>query len=449
MMTNKIAVAALVLGAGILGTRAAPIGFSAFPPYLKYGTKAPAWIVTPGRGRALHRFFDSSPISPGGRWMALLRLPYEDRRAQPGDAADVFLVDLKTGRERKVAESRAWEHQIGACVQWGRTDRELYFNDLRPGEWKPFLVRLDPQDGNRREYPGGAFAISPCGKFAAGYSLSKVRRMNFYGYGAAVPESAMGRNGAEPEDDGLFVIDLATGERKLLKSIAAFFRETLDEEERRALSDCGSYGFQVKWSPDGEWLLFVVVQAVNMAQVGSGRTVWRRMVFSCRADGSQPHLALSWRDWAQGGHHLNFHPDGRTVTMNLKMDYDYLRIMKFDVYGAKPTLFAGPIFGSGHPSVSPDGKWLVTDAYLGEPVAYPDGTVPIRLVELATLHETEVARVRTEIGGGVSNGEFRTDPHPAWSADGRYVTINAFEGGTRRVIVLDVSAWTHPASGRL
>lgn len=439
MFRSAVAVAFAV---GMLSGRAAPIDFSAFPPYLKYGSRAPARVITPGEGRVLHRFFDSCPISPSGRWMALLRIPYEDRRAQPGDAADVILVELATGRERKVAESRAWEHQVGACVQWGRTDRELYFNDLRTGEWKPFLVRLDPSDGIRREFPGGAFAISPDGTRAAGYSLAKVRRMNFYGYGAAVPESEMGTNGAEPEDDGLFITDLRTGERRLLKSIAAFFRETMDAEMRRELSGCGSYGFQVKWSPDGEWLLFVVVQAENMAQVGSGRTVWRRMVFSCRADGSEPHLALSWRDWAKGGHHLNFHPDGRTVTMNLKMGFDYLRIMKFDVFGAKPTLFCGPLFGSGHPSVSPDGKWLVTDAYLGEPVAYPDGTVPIRLIELATLSETEIARVRTETGGGVSNGEFRTDPHPAWSPDGRYITVNSFDGGTRRVIVLDVSAWT-------
>lgn len=396
----------------------------------------PVRVLTPGVGRVMQHFFDKSPISPSGKWIALLRLPYENKRAEPGDAADVILVDMSSGQERKVAESRAWEHQVGACVMWGRTDDELYFNDLRIGEWEPFLVRMNPQTGERREFPGGAFVISPDGTRAAGYNLKTVRRMNFYGYGAAVPPSAMPENGPMPEDDGLFITDLRTGTRRLVKSIAAFFRETLSEAERQELADAGSYGFQVKWSADGEWLLFVVVQALNQEKPGSGKSRWRRMVFSCRPDGSEPHLALPWRTWAKGGHHLNFHPDSRTVTMNLVGADGKLYLMKFDVFGSEPTLLCGPVRGSGHPSVSPDGRYLVTDAYLGEPVAAADGTVPIRLVDLATGNEREIARVSTVTGERFKNGEFRVDPHPAWSRDGKSITFNAFEGGTRRVLMV-------------
>lgn len=413
--------------------------FKAFPPYAKYSPKVRAWVLTPGKGRVMHHFFDKSPISPGGKQIALLRLPYENQRAEPGDAADVLIVDLETGRERIVAKTCAWEHQIGACVMWGRSDDELYFNDMRPGEWRPFLVRMNPQTGQRREFPGGAFVISPDGRRAAGYNLTTVRRMNFYGYGAAVPESVQPRNGAEPEDDGLYVTDLETGERKLLKSIAAFFRETMSAAERSELANGESYGFQVKWSPDGARLLFVVVQALNAEAPGSGRAAWRRMVFSCRADGGEAHLALPWREWAKGGHHLNFHPDSQSVTMNLMGEHDYLHIMRFDAGGSKPRDFCGALRGSGHPSVSPDGRFVVTDAYQGEPVAYSDGTVPIRLIDLRTMTETEILRVNTVTGERHSNGELRCDPHPAWSRDGRYIVVNAFDGGTRRVILVEMS----------
>ena len=433
---QALSFAAILVGCGACELTRAPQAES-FPSYRRFAPSVPVKILTPGEGRVMQHFFDKSPISPGGRWVALLRLPYEDRRAAPGDAADVILVDLKTGEERKVAESRAWEHQVGACVMWGTCDDELYFNDVRVGEWEPFLVRLNPTTGERREFPGGAFVISPDGTKAAGYNLKTVRRMNFYGYGAAIPPEAMPINDAMPEDDGLFVTDLTTGRRRLVRSIASFFRETLTEADRRELSHGASYGFQVKWSPDGEWLLFVVVQALNDEQPGSGKSKWRRMIFSCRPDGSEPHLALHWNIWAKGGHHLNFHPDSRTVTMNLTGPDGNLCLMKFDVYGSTPTPLCGPVRGSGHPSVSPDGRWLVTDAYLGESVAYPDGTVPIRLVELATGREREIARVNTVTGERFSNGEFRVDPHPAWSRDGRYITLNAFEGGTRRVLLLE------------
>lgn len=413
---------------------------ASFPACTNFPSAVPTRILTPGEGRVMHHFFDKSPISPDGRHVALLRIPYEDKRAEPGDPADVILVDLQTGKERFLAKTYAWEHQIGACVMWGKSDSELYFNDMRPGEWKPFLVRLDPVTGERREYPGGAFCISPDGTQAAGYNLLTVRRMNFYGYGAAVPEAAMPVNGAEPEDDGLFVTDLRTGERRLLKSIAAFFRETMTDEQRKELSDGRTYGFQVKWSPDGEWLLFVAVQALNFEASGSGKARWRRMVFSCRRDGSEAHLVLPWREWARGGHHLNFHPDSRRVTMNLLGDDRRLRIKAFDVFGSEPVLFCGDILGSGHPSVSPDGRYVITDSYIGEPVAGKDGTVPIRLIDLEAMKETELLRVRTITGERYRNGALRCDPHPAWSRDGKSVVMNAMVGGTRRVVLLDMSS---------
>lgn len=79
----------------------------------------PVWCATPSCGGCFHRFFDTSPISPGGRWLALSRLRREDRMPLPGDPAEVVLVDLRDGRTTVVAESRAWDTQLGAQVQWG------------------------------------------------------------------------------------------------------------------------------------------------------------------------------------------------------------------------------------------------------------------------------------------------------------------------------------------
>lgn len=64
-------------------------------PYPDCHPAVPVYLV-PGQ-RMLHRFFDTSPISPSGRYLALFRLPYENRAPVPGDAGDVVLVDLKTG----------------------------------------------------------------------------------------------------------------------------------------------------------------------------------------------------------------------------------------------------------------------------------------------------------------------------------------------------------------
>lgn len=55
-----------------------------------------------------------------------------------------------------VAQSRGREVQVGANVQWGRSDSELYFNDVDPGDWKAHAVKLDPERGTRRSLDGSA-----------------------------------------------------------------------------------------------------------------------------------------------------------------------------------------------------------------------------------------------------------------------------------------------------
>lgn len=54
-------------------------------------------------GRIIHRFFDTSPMSPSSRYLALFRFPDEDQSPKPGDAGEVVLVDLETGKEQVVA----------------------------------------------------------------------------------------------------------------------------------------------------------------------------------------------------------------------------------------------------------------------------------------------------------------------------------------------------------
>ena len=46
-----------------------------FPNYENFSPRVPVWCVTPERPACIHRFFDTSPISPSGRYVALFQLP--------------------------------------------------------------------------------------------------------------------------------------------------------------------------------------------------------------------------------------------------------------------------------------------------------------------------------------------------------------------------------------
>lgn len=65
-----------------------------FPRYTEFDPLVPVWCLTPNEGRCIHRFFDTSPIAPGGRYAAVFRLPFEDRQPAPGEVGQIVVADL-------------------------------------------------------------------------------------------------------------------------------------------------------------------------------------------------------------------------------------------------------------------------------------------------------------------------------------------------------------------
>lgn len=378
-------------------------------------------------GRVIHRFFDTSPISPSGKYLALFRMPYENRSPQPGDAGDVVLVDLKTGKEKVVAQSKGWEVQLGPNIQWGATDGELFFNDVDTAKWTGYCVVLNPKSGKRRQLDGTIFMASNDGKRIATYNLLKSTYAQV-GYGIVVPKALVQRNIGPVADDGIDVIDVASGKRQRIVSIKDIYEKSVPSIAIPCPQDYEYYCFQVKWNPQGTRLL----TTVQWSPLKGGARL--RSVITMRPDGSELRTAITPEQWAKGGHHVNWMPDGDNLSMNLNVDgKDGLELVtvKYDGTGLK-TVFTP---GSGHPSFHPKGLALiVTDAYPDEPITKRNGTVPIRLLHTDTGKEEAIAQVFVS----KKNGEFRIDPHPAWDRTGRYVVFNGFTGETRNVFVADL-----------
>lgn len=72
-------------------------------------------------------------------------------------------------------ESRGWETQMGANVQWGASDADLFFNDVDPKTWKEFAVRLGFKTGKKTRLAGTVFMVSPDGKKLVSHNLRKSR----------------------------------------------------------------------------------------------------------------------------------------------------------------------------------------------------------------------------------------------------------------------------------
>ena len=81
---------------------------------------------------------------------------------------------------------------------------------------------------------------------------------------------------------------------------------------------------------------------------------------------------------------------------------------------------------------------MLTDAYPQEPVAFGDGTTPMRWIDVAESRETALVRIRTRSDHEQATPALRVDPHPAWDRTFKRIAFNACPGGRRRVYVADV-----------
>lgn len=413
-----------------------------FPRYTEYDPKVPVWCLTPDRGACIHRFFDTSPVSPSGRYIALFRFPFEDRSPQPGEKGEVIVIDLDTGVETLVRETAGWEAQLGANINWGADDHALFFNDVDLDTWVPFAWKVDFLRQKHERMSGTVYHASPDGKWLISSNLVNTGRTQ-PGYGVVVPRENIRRNIGPVSDDGFTLTDTATGRSQMLVSLAELLAKA---DPPMMIENPGAYeiyGFHSKFNPQSDQLMLSVrfFPAAPEAQWNMFKIDHKQVRFAwftMGLNGGPIHCAVGPEQWEKGGHHGTWFPDGKRISMNLAIDRECLRLVQVNADGSGLRKMRDDVVGSGHPTVLPDGRHVLTDAYGRESVSYGDGTVPIRWIDMETGKEEALARINVNQPHPIS--ELRIDPHPAWDPTGRYVTINGYVGGTRRVFLMDLQS---------
>ena len=164
------------------------------------------------------------------------------------------------------------------------------------------------------------------------------------------------------------------------------------------------------------------------------------LVVTMKPDGSDICTAVPLEHWRNGGHHINWHPNGKQLTMNLAIEEEHERMyfVRVDYNGENLTKMHESLRGSGHPTLHPNGRHILTDSYEHEPVAVGDGTVPLRFIDINTGAEKTIVRVNVKNAANATYADLRVDPHPAWAPDNRHIAFNGYVGGTRRVFVADL-----------
>jgi hypothetical protein len=332
------------------------------------------------------------------------RLPTED------DPATLGLVNLETHDFIPLARTRAWNFQQGCMAHWLGTspDSLIIYNDLREGKFVSVIMNVHTKE-EIKTIPYPVSAVSPNGKEAISINFARLRiTRSDYGYGG---EGQYNKADAQfPDDDGLFLVDLETGDAKLILSIADVkdYVPGIPEEGIE-------YFNHTLFSKDGS-KVFWLARATPQRNTTS---------FTVNKDGT--NILRCFPDgW--GGSHFDWLNDNELM---ITADYDAKQkahILFTVGENNYKRLGNGILDYDGHGTFSPDKKWMITDTYPSK-----NREQKIYLMDMRT-------ECILPIGRFIQPKEFtnywRCDIHCRWSPNGDMIGFNSTHSGSRQVYIL-------------
>ena len=362
------------------------------------------------------------PWNSSGRYLIALRVDFHDRMPNPDDAADIVLIDTTDGYTvRRVEQTRAWNPQQGTMFYWNpdAPETQFFFNDRDPETNRVFCVLYDiEQDRRIREYvfedtPIGNGGLNQKGGSFAAINYGRLDRLRpVTGYPDAYDWTG---ETLHPENDGVFVVDVTSGRKRLLVSFRQMRDALVDQHpqvDRTAL-----FINHTLWNRDGDRLYFFVRgnfgdrdNRVNVPMtVGSdGSQLIEQTVFI----GGHP-------EWESGVRMIGV--DNRLIIY----DSSQQRLVE---ELATPTVFPDP---ENDVALSPDGNWVVQGIEDGSRNAY----------SVYRRSDGAWAHTRWFDQGDYDSGPLRIDAGPKWNRAGDQILFSSLTSDpdpTRQLFLIRV-----------
>ena len=368
-----------------------------------------------------HSYYDIPVVDASGTRVLVHRTTFAGRQPDPSDAVTVAAAPLDgSGALETLGESRAWSWQQGPMAQWVGGTGVAAYND-REGD--AFVCRLvDTGTGERRTLPRPIYAFSPDGHVALGLNMARLDGLRpGYGYAGG---TGGGLDRRAPEDDGVWRVDPATGEARLILSLAAAHAFVLPRlgfgrRLRERLRPHHYWFNHAKFSPGGG--RFTV--KFRWRVPGRGWTDRQGVSLTADVDGGDLRLL------ADATSHVLWLNDRELYAWRLR---ELVLLSDAGAPGNRLRRIAPDLVRENvHMRHLPPGA---ADA-LGEAVfdtPYKEVVDLVRYDDRTGAHE-RVAR----FGGHVpARGPFRCDLHPVPSPDGRTIVVTSMDDGGRQVYAL-------------
>lgn len=374
----------------------------------------PFRVLTQGPKAHWFGYYDKQQFDSSDRYILGMEVDFEDRAPGSGDAITLGMIDTRAGDKWiPFAESTAWCWQQGCMLQWlPGSDTRVIYNARQDNGY--VSVIQDVFSGEKRTLPRPVYTVSPDGKTALGLNFARLGDTRpGYGYnGIADPFSPE----LHPAGDGIYALDLATGESRLIVTLDMIAATHPDD-----ITEGGKHWFNhLLFNPDGSRFIFL-----HRWRRASGKG-WYTQGWTARPDGEEAFCfnrngMVSHFIWRDPGHLLAWSKEPESGN-------------KFHVYkdqtGEVFTVGEEVLTVDGHCTYSPCDNWILTDTY-------PDKAhfQTLMLYRVADGKRIDLGRFYQEQPADI---QLRCDLHPRWSRNGRQVCIDSRCSGQRQLYLLEV-----------
>lgn len=428
MNTTKIA----SLAAATCALMASASELAQFP---EWGDPRP---VTSGpHEHLLASYYGINSWSPDLRYISVLQTDLNGRLPEPGERCTLGLVDLLEGnRFIPVTTTACWNFQEATMAHWINDD-EIIFNDVRDGRFKAVVMNWRTKQERVLPMPVSAVSEDRTWALSVNYARLSIVRPD-YGY------AGDGQDPLEdvewPEDDGLWRMDLATGETKLILPVAA--ARGLMPQPRRTEGKPGrplAYFCHTIISWDGAKIFFLA-RSIDWFEKSVHKTSpWETTSLTVNSDGTG--IRRCFKDGWKGSH-FNWAPDGsHKLLVTAVWDGDkHEPGSRFDwspvefTVGAEEKvrrIGAGVLDWDWHCLYSPDGKFMSGETYWTKNFERP--WVLVRLADGMTMPVGAFY-----VPEAYRGTHWRCDLHARYRPDGRQIAFNSAHSGSRQVYIRDI-----------
>lgn len=374
-------------------------------------------LISPNDGyHYFYGYYDLNPYHENGRYHLTNRVNFIDRIPTKDDICELGYIDLETNEFIKFAETTAWNFQQGALLTYNTSNYDEVFYNIRGGKYDYQTCIHNLKTGEKKYTERACANISHDGKYGLAVNFNRIYDFRpGYGYSGVKDKWY---NIAQPDDDGIYLVDMKTGKSKLIISIAQVlktFPNELFPNEKFVVN-------HITFNTTGDRFLFLFRNFMT-----EKCPMWKTTLITSDLEGNMYELlhntVVSHYHWK----------NEREVLFAASVANDEFGIYLLEDLTKNYTKYESPYFNRDiHCLYSPDQKYFVGDGYPRE-----ERLSNMYLYNIET-GETEI--ILRDFSYNFGNTDLRCDLHNRWNVKGDKISFDSTRYGKREIYEIDVSS---------